>query len=117
MKGRSLTLSLIFASALLGSSVVYHLRGGLERVGLAWPLAFVLSFMCVGFLVKFERRLPISDCVRRRLSWLLIGAALILTFAFNRYQKTYESKYPAPEIDETRLSPIDPRRRGPPGKH
>lgn len=115
LRGNSLTFSLVFAVAVLGGSVAGVLREPLLALGLASPLAFLLSILLIGFLARRERKLPLRLRFKRLCSLLLIVGSLILGTVFWRYQAHLEEQYedsfvPGPRFEEPRR---ELPRRGP----
>jgi hypothetical protein len=119
LRGRSLTFSVVFAMAVLGSSFAGLLRAPLRTIGIWAPLVFLLPIIATGLLARQERKLRLRDELRRTLSYSLILGSIALALLLWRYQSWLEKAYsdslqPGPLYEE-RVPAETPR--GPRGKH
>jgi hypothetical protein len=119
LRGRSLTFSVVFAMAVLGSSFAGLLRAPLRTIGIWAPLVFLLPILATGLLARQERKLHLRDEFRCTLSYSLIFGSIALAILLWRYQSWLEAGY----ADSLQQGPLYEKRvpadtpRGPRGKH
>jgi hypothetical protein len=119
LRGRSLTFSVIFAMAWMGSSFAGILRLPLRMIGLWAPLIFILPVVATILLARHERRLPWSDDFKRVCNYTLIFGAILLSLLLWRYEAWLRSSYadsvvPGPryrEVDKPEIHRSGPRGR------
>ena len=119
IRGRSLTFSVVFAMAVMGSSFAGLMRVPLKTIGIWGPLVFLLPIIATGLLAKQERKLVIGAHFRRACSYSLIFGSILLAVLLWRYQVWLDTAYAkglqtGPLFKEV-LRPDLPR--GPRGKH
>ncbi|AHF00305.1 hypothetical protein [Thioalkalivibrio paradoxus] len=81
VRGRSLTLALVFLLALLGMSAPDLLRRVLDPLGLAGWLAWIAPAIALWILVRLEPIVIPSEQVRQRLALAVVLGALTLVWA------------------------------------
>jgi hypothetical protein len=98
LRGRSVTFAALFASAMLGLSLVAGFRHLLGRIGLPWYVLFLAPFFAVGYLAKKEPQwIPDPERRRRWARRLFFGSIILaLLIAWLR---------PAPRPPEGTTSP------------
>lgn len=103
-RGRSVTFAALFATSLLGVSVLGVLRQGLSRIGVPWWGWLIAPFFVVSFLAKKEAVWIPDEAVRRKWArWLVLGSiAIALVIAWFA---------PKPPPVETGLKPSEPMGR------
>jgi hypothetical protein len=115
LRGRSLTFSIVFAMAIMGSSFGGLLRAPLRTIGIWGPLVLLLPIILTGLLAKHEHKLGISLWVRRVCSYTLIFGSIALAVLLWRYenhlQETYEDTFEKGPLFKEEEQPV--RRRGP----
>ena len=119
LRGRSLTFSVVFAMAVMGSSFAGLMRVPLRTIGIWAPLVFLLPIIATGLLAKQERKLAIGDRFRRLCSYSLIFSSILLAVLLWRYQAWLDSAYArglqlGPLFKEVQRPDLS---RGPRGKH
>lgn len=112
LRGRSLTFSVIFASALMGASATALLRRSLSEIGLWLPVAWIGPMIIVGLLAKREEKLPLRPEFKRLVCYILVFGALTCSIGLWRYDLALKKKYPEPPAKELTIL----QRRGPRGK-
>lgn len=100
-RGQSVTFAALFATGVLGISVLGALRHFLSRIGLPWYLWLIAPFVVVSLFARKEQEwLPDPDLRRRCARWLVIGsiagALLIARFL------------PAPAAEPAERKPSEP---------
>lgn len=85
LRGRSLTFSVVFAMAVLGSSLAGLMRAPLKTIGIWGPLVFILPIIATGLLAKHERRLKLEEEFKRICSYSLIFGSILLAILLWRY--------------------------------
>lgn len=93
LRGRSLTFSVVFAMAVMGSSFAGLLRMPLKTIGIWGPLVLILPIVATGLLAKQEQRLPVSVSFKRSCSVLLIFGSVLLVALLGRYESWLEDRY------------------------
>ena len=93
LRGKSLTFSVVFAMAVMGSSFGGLLRAPLQTIGIWAPLVVILPIVATGMLAKQENKLKIPDEMRRICSYALIFGAILLAIILWRYEVWLENKY------------------------
>lgn len=74
-RGESVTFAALFASSVLGLSVLGALRHGLSRIGLPWYVWLVVPFFAVSFLARKEKEWIRDETVRKKWArWLVLGS-------------------------------------------
>ncbi|MGJ3241678.1 MAG: hypothetical protein ACFE0O_01795 [Opitutales bacterium] len=100
IRGRSLTFALLFAMVLLG----YSGFGLMKSVFLAMPflpvwMAYVLPFVIIGLLARFEPKLMPDPRRRRILSFGVVGLSIALASVAWRWERAVEAKSePVPAV-------------------
>jgi polyferredoxin len=118
IRGRSLTFALLFATVLLG----YSGFGLMKSLFLAIPvlpvwMAYVLPFVVIGLLARFEPRLLPDPRRRAILSFGVVGLSIALTYSVWRWEQAVTPEPPpATEAPEPADTPERDRKPGPPGK-
>lgn len=118
LRGRSLTFSVVFALAIMGSSFGGLLRAPLRTIGIWGPLVLLLPIIATGMLAKHESKLKISDNMRRMCSYALIFGSILLAVILWRYGAWLDDRY-SDSITKGPLykEPATPKHRtGPRGK-
>lgn len=95
-RGKSLTFSLVFATALLGVSISALLRKALSGFGFWFPLVWLIPIILIGFLAKREDKLPLREDFKRLLCYVLVIGSVVCSFGIWRYRKHMEAKFPDP---------------------
>lgn len=118
LRGRSLTFSIVFALAVLGSSFGGLLRAPLRTIGLWAPLVLLLPIIATAFLARYEQRLKLEMRYRQWISYSLIFGSIALALLLWRYDQWLQSRYAdtvqkGPLFKE-RMEPL--KRLGPRGK-
>ena len=86
LRGRSLTFSIVFAMAVLGSSFAGILRMPLRIIGLWAPLIIILPIIATGLLAKQEQKLDLRDDFKRVCSYTLIFGSILMGLLLWRYE-------------------------------
>ena len=89
---RSVTIALIFSLALQGVSVGGHLRDMFRWLGLIWPLVWILPFILVWLLMRYEPKWLPREKFRRRLAVFLVFGSLVLSATTAKLTSTAEPK-------------------------
>ncbi len=118
LRGRSLTFSIVFAMAVMGSSFGGLLRAPLRTIGLWGPLVLLLPIIATGYLAKYERHLKLELNHRQWISYSLIFGSILLALLLWRYEAFLEAKYAGSVEKGPRFKELaePPQRRGPRGK-
>ena len=118
LQGRSLTFSVVFAMAIMGSSFGGLLRAPLRTIGIWGPLVLILPIIATGYLAKHERKLKLGEEFRRMCSYGLIFGSIILVLLLWRYESYLEERYEGlVELGPKFRERVElPRRPGPRGK-
>lgn len=118
LKGRSLTFSVVFAMAVMGSSFAGLLRAPLRTIGIWGPLVLILPIVATALLAKQERKLNLGEGFRRTCSYSLIFGSILLALLLWRYQGWLDDRYAeslqtGPRFEEPReiSLPRGPRHR------
>ena len=93
LRGRSLTFSIVFAMAIMGSSFAGLLRMPLRTIGIWAPLVLILPIVATGLMAKYENRLPIRESFKRSCSVALIFGSVLVVACLARYESWLESRY------------------------
>jgi hypothetical protein len=110
LRWRSVTFAALFASTLLGFSVMHALRTGLGAVGLGWFGILILPTVLVAIVARKEREWITDEAQRRRWSRGLIFGSIAIAMI-------YASLRPHPPAsDDSPESLHMVRPHGPPGK-
>ena len=115
LRGRSLTFSIIFAMAIMGSSFAGLLRAPLRTIGIWGPLVLLLPIIVTGLLAKHEHKLSLSVRFRQLCSYTLIFGSIVLAVLLwryeNRLEETYANSFEKGPLFKEEENPV--RRRGP----
>lgn len=98
LRGHSVTFAALFASSLLGLSVLAGFRHLLSRVGAPWYILLLAPLFLFGYLAKKEQQwIPEPERRRRLARRLLFGSiVLALLFAWLRPARTVSAPVPPP---------------------
>ena len=120
LRGCSLTFSLVFAMAVMGSSFLGLLRAPLRTIGIWGPLVLILPIIATSLLAKHEVKLKVTNEMRRICSYMLIFGSILLAMIMWRYEAWLERKH----ADSVQLGPRFEEKeepviikRGPRGRH
>jgi hypothetical protein len=118
LRGRSLTFSVVFAMAVMGSSFAGLMRAPLRTIGIWAPLVFLLPIIATGLLARQERKLNIGDDLKRLCNYGLIFGSIAFAVLLWRYEGGLSDKHaatfqPGPLFKE----PPKELPKGPRGKH
>lgn len=116
MQGRSITLSLVLASAILGPSLGTHLRGALAMVGIPWWLAWVAAIVLIKMGVTHEKKLPLHEQFRHGLALFLLLASLAVAGLLSLYQQHWQRQIRESAPASPVTSESETRKSGPRGK-
>ena len=119
LKVSSLTFSLVFALAVLGSSFGGLLRAPLRTIGIWGPLVLILPIVATGLLAKQERKLKMEMRTRQICSYTMIFGSILMAILLWQYESWLQRKYadsvqPGPLFKEQDNPLLE--RRGPRGK-
>lgn len=78
LRGHSITFAGLFASAVLGLSVVAGFRHLLSRLGAPWYLLLILPFVAVGYVARKEAEWLPDLAQRRRWARRLLWGSIVL---------------------------------------
>lgn len=104
---RSITFAALFATSLLGVSVLGAFRRLLRGVGAPWYVWLVVPFVIVWLLARQEERWMPDPVERRKWAlWIVVGAIVLslLVAKLGRQQET-ESVSPPPSQSGGRADP------------
>lgn len=93
IRGRSLTFSIIFAMAVMGSSFAGLMRAPLKTIGIWAPLVFILPVVATGLLAKYEQKLKIETEIKRICSYSLIFGSILLALLLWKYEGFLKTRY------------------------
>ncbi len=119
LRGRSLTFSVVFAMAVMGSSFAGLLRMPLKTIGIWGPLVLILPILATGLMARQENRLPLTVSFKRTCSIILVFGSVLLAALLARYESWLESRYAdSVQTGERFVEPkADPlHKRGPRGR-
>ena len=115
IRGNSLMFSVIIAVGFIGFSVFGELRSVFRGIGLAWPIAWIISVLFVGYLAKNEHKVQLRPKFKLYLSLSVIGFGICSSFILGAYERSLTKDIPRYDLD-TSPSSIQDRRTGPRGK-
>ncbi|MDA0349599.1 MAG: hypothetical protein O3C43_18760 [Verrucomicrobia bacterium] len=107
--------SLIIALGFIGFSVFGEIRSIFHGVGFAWPLAWIVSVLFVGYLAKNESRIKLRSKFKLYLSLSVIGFGILSSYILGAYENALFDGIPKYDLD-TSPTPIHKRNIGPRGK-
>lgn len=81
LRGHSVTFAGLFASAVLGLSILSGFHHLLSRIGAPWYVLLLAPMFAVGWLAKKEQQWIPEPARRRRLARTLFWGSLALAFA------------------------------------
>ena len=93
LRGRSLTFSIVFAMAVLGSSFAGLMRAPMKTIGFWGPLVFILPIIATALLAKQEQKLKIEAEFKRICSYSLIFGSIILALLIWKYGDFLKASY------------------------
>ena len=115
IRGNSLMFSVIIALGFIGFSVFGELRSVFRGVGIAWPIAWIISVLLVGYLAKNEHKIQLRPKFKLYLSLSVIGFGILSSFILGAYENSLTKEIPGYDLD-TSPGTIEERRAGPRGK-
>ena len=93
LRGRSLTFSVVFAMAVLGSSFAGLMRAPLRTIGIWAPLVLLLPIIATALLAKQEQKLKIETEFKRICSYSLIFGSILLALLIWKYEGYMEARF------------------------
>lgn len=93
LRGRSLTFSLVFAMAVMGSSFAGLLRAPLRTIGIWGPLVLILPIVATGLLAKQESKLKMKMETRQLCAYAMIFGSILMAILLWQYESWLERKY------------------------
>lgn len=115
IRGNSLMFSIVIALGFIGFSVFAELRSTFRGIGLAWPIAWIISVLFVGYLAKNENKIQLRPKFKLYLSLSVIGFGIFSSFILGAYERSLTKDIPSYDLDTSPTS-IQDRRTGPRGK-
>lgn len=95
LRGHSVTSAGLFASAVLGLSVLSGFHHLLVRVGAPWYVLLLAPIIATGYVARKEQQWIPEPARRRRLARLLFFGSLVLAFALARLRSPPPSAHQA----------------------
>lgn len=113
----SLTFSIVFASAILGVSVISYLRLLLRQLSAPWLLLWIIPILLVGAAAKREDKWIPDPNLRRQLATALVLGSLAISIASTFLRDTFFPPEPQQQIQPAEpQSPTRDHRPRPRGK-
>ena len=116
----SLTAAIVFASALLGVSVVRLLRRILDELSVPWLFLWLVPLILIGAVAKEENKWVPDPQLRRRLALGIAFGSIALALVIGKIRRELEPAPPPPPPEsstpETERTPTRHHRPSPRGK-
>jgi uncharacterized membrane protein YfcA len=106
LRGKSVTFAMLFATSMLGVSVLGWFRHLLDRWGAPWYLLFILPIVLVTVLSRKEEEwLPDPELRMRCARWLVFSSivVVVLTGMFRSEQASIPSSTPSESLGRARI--------------
>lgn len=84
IRRHSVTFALVFAGIWLGAPIHRMMRQGFGQLPLDGILVFVLPFVAIALLARFEHRLLPDPVIRKRFAWGIVIFAFALRWLLGR---------------------------------